>query len=98
LKERGITVDDLKSDLRRQQSITKLMNHEVVAKISISDQDIADFLQREQTAIQCCGTAVPHRADCRHSAQGTGDSEPQKRRRHKRSGSEPQSENAHGTA
>jgi peptidyl-prolyl cis-trans isomerase SurA len=43
LKERGITVDDLKSDLRRQQSITKLMNHEVVAKISISDQDIADF-------------------------------------------------------
>src|SRR5215471_2980846 len=43
LKERGITVDDLKSDLRRQQSITKLMNHEVVAKISISDQDIQDF-------------------------------------------------------
>ncbi len=43
LKERGISVDDLKSDLRRQQSITKLMNHEVVAKISISDQDVADF-------------------------------------------------------
>lgn len=43
LRERGITVDDLKSDLRRQQSITKLMNHEVVAKITISDQDINDF-------------------------------------------------------
>src|SRR5215471_10477391 len=43
LKERGITVDDLKSDLRRQQSITKLMNREVVAKISITDQDVADF-------------------------------------------------------
>jgi peptidyl-prolyl cis-trans isomerase SurA len=43
LRERGISVDDLKSDLRRQQSITKLMNHEVVAKISISDQDIGDF-------------------------------------------------------
>src|SRR6266404_5870292 len=43
LKERGITVDDLKTNLRRQQSITKLMNREVVAKISISDQDIADF-------------------------------------------------------
>src|SRR5215475_4224903 len=43
LKERGITVDDLKSDLRRQQSITKLMNREVVAKIGISDQDVADF-------------------------------------------------------
>ncbi|HYK38544.1 MAG TPA: peptidylprolyl isomerase [Candidatus Eremiobacteraceae bacterium] len=43
LKERGITVDDLKSDIRRQQSITKLMNREVVAKISITDQDVADF-------------------------------------------------------
>src|SRR5215467_13514447 len=43
LKERGITVDDLKSDLRRQQSITKLMNHEVVAKISITDSDVNDF-------------------------------------------------------
>jgi peptidyl-prolyl cis-trans isomerase SurA len=43
LKDRGITVDDLKSDLRRQQSITKLMNREVVAKISISDQDVSDF-------------------------------------------------------
>src|SRR5215470_11933753 len=43
LKERGITVDDLKSDLRRQQSITKLMNHEVVAKITITDQDVSDF-------------------------------------------------------
>lgn len=42
LKDRGVTVDDLKSDLRRQLSITKLLNHEVVAKISITDQDIAD--------------------------------------------------------
>ncbi|MGB8474652.1 MAG: SurA N-terminal domain-containing protein [Candidatus Acidiferrum sp.] len=42
LKERGVTVDDLKSDLRRQLSITKLLNHEVVAKITITDQDIAD--------------------------------------------------------
>ena len=43
LKDRGITVDDLKSDLRRQLSITKLMNREVVAKISITDQDVIDF-------------------------------------------------------
>src|SRR5579871_1191440 len=43
LKDRGITVDDLKSDIRRQQSITKLMNREVVAKISITDQDVTEF-------------------------------------------------------
>lgn len=43
LKDSGLTVDDLKSDIRRQISIQKLLNREVVAKISITDQDIADF-------------------------------------------------------
>jgi peptidyl-prolyl cis-trans isomerase SurA len=43
LKDRGVTVDDLKRDLRRQLSIQKLMNHEVVSKISITDQDVSDF-------------------------------------------------------
>src|SRR6202790_792019 len=43
LKERGVSVDDLKRDLRRQLSIQKLLNREVVAKISITDQDVADF-------------------------------------------------------
>jgi peptidyl-prolyl cis-trans isomerase SurA len=42
LKERGVTVDDLKRDLRRQLSITKLLNREVVAKITITDQDVTD--------------------------------------------------------
>jgi peptidyl-prolyl cis-trans isomerase SurA len=43
LKSGGVSVDDLKRDLRRQLSITKLMNREVVAKIAITDQDVADF-------------------------------------------------------
>lgn len=42
LKDRGVTVDDLKKDLRRQLSIQKLLNREVVAKISITDQDVTD--------------------------------------------------------
>jgi peptidyl-prolyl cis-trans isomerase SurA len=42
LKDRGISVDDWKRDLRRELSITKLLNREVVAKISISDQDVID--------------------------------------------------------
>jgi peptidyl-prolyl cis-trans isomerase SurA len=48
LKERGITVEDLKQELRRQLSIQKLLNHEVVAKISISDQDVADFYNQNK--------------------------------------------------
>jgi peptidyl-prolyl cis-trans isomerase SurA len=43
LKDQGVVVDDLKSDLRRQLSIQKLLNREVVAKISITDQDVTDF-------------------------------------------------------
>jgi peptidyl-prolyl cis-trans isomerase SurA len=43
LKERGVSADDLKRDLRRQLSIQKLLNREVVAKIAITDQDVADF-------------------------------------------------------
>jgi peptidyl-prolyl cis-trans isomerase SurA len=43
LKQRNVTVEDLKNDLRRQLSIQKLLNREVVAKISITDQEVADF-------------------------------------------------------
>src|SRR5271167_1252984 len=48
LKETGLTVDDLKSDIRRQLSIQKLLNREVVAKISITDQDVADFYNKNR--------------------------------------------------
>jgi len=71
LKDRGISVDDLKSDLRRQQSITKLMNREVVAKISISDQDIADFYASNKQQFNVAEPQIPRRANRRDAAQGT---------------------------
>src|ERR1700735_4349030 len=43
LKETGLSVDDLKSNIREQLSIQKLLNREVVAKISITDKDVSDF-------------------------------------------------------
>jgi peptidyl-prolyl cis-trans isomerase SurA len=43
LKQGGISVDDLKRNLRSQLSIQKLLNREVVAKITITDQDVTDF-------------------------------------------------------
>jgi peptidyl-prolyl cis-trans isomerase SurA len=43
LKARGMAVDDLKRDLRRQLSIQKLLNREVAAKVTITDQDVVDF-------------------------------------------------------
>lgn len=50
LKGRGITVDDLKKDIRDRLSIEKLINSEVVSKITITDQDVTDFynLNRQQ--------------------------------------------------
>jgi peptidyl-prolyl cis-trans isomerase SurA len=49
LKERGLSVDDLKKGLKRQLSTEKLLNREVVAKISITDQDVADFYSANKT-------------------------------------------------
>lgn len=43
LKDGGMTVDDLKKDLRRQLSIQKLLNREVASKVTITDQDVTDF-------------------------------------------------------
>jgi peptidyl-prolyl cis-trans isomerase SurA len=48
LRDTGLTVDDLKSDIRRQLSIEKLLNREVVAKITITDQDITDFYNKNR--------------------------------------------------
>jgi peptidyl-prolyl cis-trans isomerase SurA len=43
LKDGGMSVDDLKKDLRRQLSIQKLLNREVAAKVTITDQDVVEF-------------------------------------------------------
>src|SRR5215472_16155055 len=40
LREQGMTVDDWKQDMRRQLSIQKLLNREVLAKITITDQEV----------------------------------------------------------
>ncbi|MGH9737810.1 MAG: SurA N-terminal domain-containing protein [Candidatus Acidiferrales bacterium] len=49
LKASGLTIDDLKGDIRRQLSIDKLLNREVVAKIAITNQDITDFYNKNKS-------------------------------------------------
>jgi peptidyl-prolyl cis-trans isomerase SurA len=48
LQASGLTVDDLKSEIRRQLSIQKLLNREVAAKINVTDQDIAKFYDQNK--------------------------------------------------
>jgi peptidyl-prolyl cis-trans isomerase SurA len=43
LKQRNITVDDLKRDLRRQLTKTKLLNKEIESKINITDAEISGY-------------------------------------------------------
>ncbi len=43
LKQRNMTLDDLKRDLRRQLTTTKLLNKEIESKINITDAEIGDY-------------------------------------------------------
>jgi peptidyl-prolyl cis-trans isomerase SurA len=48
LQENGLTVDDLKLEIRRQLSIEKLLNREIVSKITITDSDVSDFYNKNR--------------------------------------------------
>ena len=43
LKQRGLTLDDLKRQIRRGLTQTKLVNKEIESKINISDAEITDY-------------------------------------------------------
>jgi len=49
LSEDGLTVDDVKNDIRKQLSIQKLLNKEVAAKISVSEQDITNYYNQNHS-------------------------------------------------
>jgi peptidyl-prolyl cis-trans isomerase SurA len=48
LKERNLTLDDFKRDLRRSLTIDKVINKEITSKIDISDQDITDYYNQHK--------------------------------------------------
>jgi len=48
LKERNLTLDDFKRDLRRSITIDKVLNKEVTSKINISDEDITSYYNQHK--------------------------------------------------
>lgn len=48
LKQREMTVDDLKGELRRELSMQKVLNREVAAKVTITDQEITDYYNQNR--------------------------------------------------
>ncbi len=49
LKTNNETLDDLKRDLRRNLTIDKLNNKEIVSKITVTDADVANFYNQHKT-------------------------------------------------
>ncbi len=48
LKERGITMDDFRRDLRRSITIDKVINKEITSKINVTDGDIAAYYNQHK--------------------------------------------------
>jgi peptidyl-prolyl cis-trans isomerase SurA len=48
LKERNLTLDDFKRDLRRSITIEKVLNKEITSKINISDEDITSYYNQHK--------------------------------------------------
>ncbi len=49
LKQRNLTLDDLKRNIRRQLTTTKLLNKEIESKINITDAQIATFYEQHKS-------------------------------------------------
>ncbi len=50
LKNRGITLEELRVQLRRDLSLQKLINKEITSKINISDQDVTTFYTQNKNS------------------------------------------------
>ncbi len=50
LKERGMTLEEMKTEFRRTLSIQKLFNREITSKISISDAEIRAFYEANKAS------------------------------------------------
>jgi len=49
LKQRGLTLDDLKRQIRRSLTQTKLLNKEIESKINITDADITNYYNNHKS-------------------------------------------------
>lgn len=49
MKERSITLEDFKRDLRRSITVEKVLNKEITSKINISDSDISNYYNQHKT-------------------------------------------------
>ena len=63
LAARKMSVDDMKAQLKRDLSVTKLFNKEITSHISISDKDVTDFYNANKSSFNFPGAASAPGAD-----------------------------------
>jgi peptidyl-prolyl cis-trans isomerase SurA len=56
LKDRNVSVDDLKQDIRRQITLDQLMTREVTAKVAPTDQDVSNFYNENRSQFNVAET------------------------------------------
>lgn len=49
LKEKKITLEDFKHDIRRSLTVDKVLNKEITSKINVSDQDVTNYYNTHKT-------------------------------------------------
>ncbi len=48
ISQRGLTADDMRQDLRREMTVQKLLEQEVASKITISDDEVRAFFEKNR--------------------------------------------------
>jgi peptidyl-prolyl cis-trans isomerase SurA len=89
LKQRNMSLDDLKRDIRRQLTETKLINKEIESKINITDAEIAsyysahkaefDLIEPQYHLAQIVVGSMPAQQSGNVQNKPSGDSDPRKK-------------------
>jgi peptidyl-prolyl cis-trans isomerase SurA len=89
LKQRNVTLDDLKRDIRRELTKTKLLNKEIESKINITDGEIAnyynthksefDIIEPRYRIARIAVTSTPSQATNLQNNKASGDADAKKK-------------------
>ena len=85
LKDRKITLDDFRRDIRRSITIEKVVNKEISSKVNIVDADVTAYYTQHKAEFDLIDRPVPSGADSGDRATESTGLQPQERQGAKRS-------------
>ena len=78
LQEQGLDNDALRTQIRENIIITKLINKDIIAHINVTDAEITAYYREEQGELQCFGDHLPYRPNSGDSPPRPRDPQPEK--------------------